>query len=163
MSFAKPVCVNDYEEIARHTLPRNAWDYYASGADSMQTLADNTAAFSKIRLRPRILVDVSNVSMTTSVLGHTIRNPICVAPSAMQRMAADHGECANARACAAMKNCMILSSWSTTSLEEVAAAGNAVCSAQEVPSHLPSPVRWFQLYVYKDRATTYSLVKRAEK
>ncbi|KAJ1916604.1 hypothetical protein IWQ60_008049 [Tieghemiomyces parasiticus] len=159
MATSKPVCVADFEVAARNLLPRNAWDYYASGAEDMYTLRDNTDAFARIRLRPRVLVDVSKIDLTTRVLDHTIRSPIGVSPSAMQRMAHDEGERATARACAAMDTCMILSSWSTTSMEDVAAAGRSVHSG--TTADLPSPVRWFQLYVYKDRATTRNLVERA--
>ncbi|KAJ1649535.1 Hydroxyacid oxidase 1 [Dispira simplex] len=163
MSLVKPVCIGDFEEIAKTVLPRNAWDYYASGAEAMQTLEDNRTAFSRIRLRPRVLIDVSRISLETQVLGQCIQSPIGVSPSAMQRMAHDEGERATARACAAMNTCMILSSWSTTCLEDVAEAGRSVRPDTPGKRDVPSPVRWFQLYVYKDRDTTRNLIKRAEK
>ncbi|KAJ1973078.1 hypothetical protein H4R33_007013, partial [Dimargaris cristalligena] len=164
MSQVRPVCVREYENIAKNILPRSAWDYYASGAEEMLTVQDNMDAYSRIRLRPRVLVDVSKIDLKTKVMGHTIQNPICVSPSAMQRMAHDAGEKATARACAKMRTCMILSSWSTTSLEDVDTAGREVSDDPSLAKRdLPSPTRWFQLYVYKDRDTTLNLVKRAEK
>jgi (S)-2-hydroxy-acid oxidase len=103
----------------------------------------------RLRLRPRIMRDVTKTSLRTSVLGIDVASPICLAPTAMQRMAHDDGEQATAAAAAKAGTLMTLSSWSTTALEEVAAAA-------------PDGKRWFQLYVYKDRVVTAQLVKRAE-
>lgn len=72
---------------------------------------------------PKILVDVTTVDMTTSILGVKVSSPICIAPTAMQRMAHPDGECATSRAAAKHDTLMTLSSWSTTALEDVAAAG----------------------------------------
>ena len=116
----------------------------------MITLRENRDAFSRLRLIPRILVDVSNIDMSTTVLGEKVSSPLCIAPTAMQQMAHPDGEKATSRASAKAGTLMTLSSWSTINLEEVAAAA-------------PAGYRWFQLYVYKDRAITQDLVKRAEK
>lgn len=145
-----PVNVAEYERYAKAVLPRNAHGYYASGSNDMITLRENRAAFSRLRLMPKVLIDVSKVDMQTTILGEKIAFPICIAPSAMQRMAHNDGECATSRASARHGTLMCLSSWSTTALEEVASAA-------------PQGLRWFQLYVYKDRVVTLDLVKRAEK
>ncbi|KJE92024.1 peroxisomal glycolate oxidase [Capsaspora owczarzaki ATCC 30864] len=145
-------CIDELEQHARTHLPKNAFDYYSSGANDQRTLAENRAAFYRLRFLPRILRDVSQVDLGVSLLNgtQTLASPICIAPTAMQRMAHPDGEIATARAAAASESLMILSSWSTTSIEDVAAAnGNA-------------GARWFQLYVYRDRAVTAQLVKRAE-
>jgi len=139
----------EYERYAKNNLPRNAHDYYASGSNDMITLRENRAAYSRLRLMPRILVDVSDISTKTSVLGVNIDSPICVAPTAMQKMAHPDGEVGTSKAAAAHNTLMCLSSWSTTALEEVASAA-------------PAGFRFFQLYVYKDRAVTLDLIKRAE-
>ncbi|KAF9332138.1 Hydroxyacid oxidase 1 [Podila minutissima] len=155
-----PISIADLEHNAHITLALNALDYYRSGANDMQTLKDNQDAFSRIRLRPRILRDVSKVDTQTTLLGHTVGSPICIAPTAMQRLANDAGEKATARAAAKAKKCMILSSWSTTSAEDTIEAG------KEVPEDLSSPglpLYWFQLYVYKDREVTEQLIRRVEK
>ncbi|CAM9793225.1 unnamed protein product [Ascophyllum nodosum] len=149
-----PVNIREFERHAQLMLSKNAFDYYASGSNDMVTLrenrrADRVAAFNRLRLRPRILRDVSKADTTTYVLGEKIASPICIAPTAMQRMAHDAGECATAAAAAKTGTLMTLSSWSTTALEEVAKAGG------------PGGARWFQLYVYKDRKITAELVKRA--
>ncbi|KAG0030629.1 Hydroxyacid oxidase 1 [Podila clonocystis] len=155
-----PISIADLEHNAHITLALNALDYYRSGANDMQTLKDNQDAYSRIRLRPRILRDVSKVDTQTTLLGHTVGSPICIAPTAMQRLANDAGEKATARAAAKARKCMILSSWSTTSAEDTIEAG------KEIPEDLSSsglPLFWFQLYVYKDREVTEQLIRRVEK
>nr|XP_054758291.1 2-Hydroxyacid oxidase 1-like [Lytechinus pictus] len=144
------VCLQDFEDFATKYLPKNALDYYRSGANSEQTLKDNRSAFESLRLYPRILRDVSVRDMSTTVLGQRLPYPIAIAPTAMQRMAHADGEVATARAATTMDTGMILSSWSTSSIEEVAEASG-------------KGLRWFQLYVYKDREVTRDLVKRAER
>ncbi|NXI54379.1 HAOX1 oxidase, partial [Chloroceryle aenea] len=146
----KPVCIADFEEYAKKFLPKSVYDYYRSGADDQETLADNIVAFSRWKLYPRVLRDVSVTDLSTSVLGHRISMPVCVGATAMQCMAHADGEMATAKACCAMGTGMLLSSWATCSIEEVAKAA-------------PNGLRWLQLYVYKDREVTKSLVKRAER
>uniref|UniRef100_A0A096M5S2 (S)-2-hydroxy-acid oxidase n=1 Tax=Poecilia formosa TaxID=48698 RepID=A0A096M5S2_POEFO len=149
------VCVSDYEEEARRILPKAVYDYYRSGADDQNTLADNVAAFNRWYLIPRVLRDVSVVDMSTSVLGHRLSMPLCVGSTAMQRMAHPAGETATARACKAVGTGMMLSSWATSSIEEVMSAMTS--------SPGSGGVLWMQLYIYKDRELTLSLVRRAEK
>ncbi|KAF9579897.1 Hydroxyacid oxidase 1 [Lunasporangiospora selenospora] len=155
-----PISLTDLEHNAHVTMSINALDYYRSGANEMQTLRDNQDAFSRIRLRPRILRDVSKVDTTTTLLGHPVSSPICIAPTAMQRLANDAGEKATARAAAKAKTCMILSSWSTTTAEDTIAAGREIPVDTETPG---LPLYWFQLYVYKDRVATEQLIRRVEK
>ncbi|KFP18287.1 Hydroxyacid oxidase 1, partial [Egretta garzetta] len=144
------VCIADFEEYAKKFLPKSVYDYYRSGADDQETLADNVAAFSRWKLYPRVLRDVSVMDLSASVLGQKISMPVCVGATAMQRMAHADGEAATAKACQAMGTGMMLSSWATSSIEEVAEAA-------------PAGLHWLQLYVYKDREVTKSLVKRAER
>ncbi|XP_040046158.1 2-Hydroxyacid oxidase 1 isoform X2 [Gasterosteus aculeatus] len=143
------VCVADFEEQAKKILPKAVYDYYCSGADEQNTLADNVAAFNRWRLVPRVLRDVSTVDLSVSLLGHRLNMPICVAATAMQRMAHPEGETATARACRAVGTGMMLSSWATSTIEEVMSAALG-------------GVMWLQLYIYKDRELTLSLVRRAE-
>jgi len=144
-----PINLHEYEDHARTHLPRQVYDYYCSGAHDQITLADNCAAFSRLVLRPRCLVDVSRIDTTTTILGERIISPICIAPTAMQRMAHPDGELATARAAAAHGTLMTLSSLSTTNLSELGKA-------------CPNSLRWFQLYVYRDRAVTLGLIRAAE-
>ncbi|XP_010517549.1 PREDICTED: peroxisomal (S)-2-hydroxy-acid oxidase GLO5-like [Camelina sativa] len=140
--------VMEYEKIAKEKLPKMVYDYYASGAEDQWTLQENRNAFSRILFRPRILIDVSNIDVSTTVLGFNISMPIMIAPTAMQKMAHPDGELATARATSAAGTIMTLSSWATCSVEEVASTGPGI--------------RFFQLYVYKDRNVVRQLVKRAE-
>jgi (S)-2-hydroxy-acid oxidase len=95
-----PVNIAEYERYAKSVLPRNAHDYYASGSNDMVTLRENRGAFSRLRLMPRILIDVSKITTETTILGARIPSPICIAPTAMQRMAHSDGEVATSKAAA---------------------------------------------------------------
>lgn len=140
--------IHDLETRARERLSEQAYDYYAGGADDELTVADNVAAWSRLRMRPRVLRDVSTVDTSTSVLGTPVRMPVLVAPVAAQRMADDAGEVAMARGAAAAGTLMTVSTIATVSLEDVAAAA-------------PDAPRWFQLYVRQDRGWARELVERA--
>ena len=144
----EPLTVDDYETLARERMERSAYDYYAGGAGEERTLAANRAAFDRIGLRPRVLVDVSAVDTSTTVLGTPLALPVMLAPTAFNRLAHPDGEMAAARAARAAGTIMIGSTLSTCALEEVSGAcGGGL---------------WFQLYVYKDRGMTRELVARAE-
>jgi 4-hydroxymandelate oxidase len=143
-----PINIYEYEAIAREKLTPMAYDYYASGAHDEITLRENHAAYDRIRLRYRVLRDISRRDISTTVLGQPIRLPVIVAPTAFHKLACEDGEVATVRAAGAAGTLMILSTLSTTSIEDVLAAATG-------------PV-WFQLYVYKDREATKALVQRAE-
>ncbi len=143
-----PVNISDLETIAREKLTREAYDYYASGAQDEVTLRENRAAYDRISLAYRVLVDVSRRDMATTVLGQPVAMPLLVAPTAFHRLATPEGELATARAAGAAGTVMILSTLSNTPVEDVVAAASG-------------PV-WFQLYVYRDRVVTEGLVRRAE-
>jgi 4-hydroxymandelate oxidase len=136
------------EEEARRVVGEMAYAYYAGACEAERLLAENITAWSRWRLIPRVLVDVSTISTATTVLGAPVPSPIMVAPTAIQRMAHPEGEVATARGAAAVGNAMTLSSLSTRSLEDVAAAA-------------PDSVRWMQVYVLRDRARTVDMVHRA--
>lgn len=148
--FHNFVCVNDFEENALKVLPINARDYYKSGANAETTLRNNQDAFKRLRIRPRILRDVSKRCSATKVLTHHVRVPIGVSPAAMQKMAHEDGEIGNAKAVGEVGGIFILSTLSSTSMEELA-------------EHTPNTIKWFQLYIYRDRGITKSLVQRAER
>lgn len=141
------ITVDDFEQTARELLPPMVFDYYAGGSGDEWTLRENRRAFDRWIIRPRVLVDASDVDLRTSVLGQAVPFPILLAPTAFQRMAHDEGELATARAAASLGALMVVSTIATVSLEEIAHTGVA---------------RWFQLYVLKDRDLTAELVKRAD-
>jgi isopentenyl diphosphate isomerase/L-lactate dehydrogenase-like FMN-dependent dehydrogenase len=144
----EPICVADYERLAEEALEPGAFGYYAGGAGDEQALAANVEAWRRLRLRPRVLVDVANVSTATTVLGTPVSMPLLVAPTALQRLAHPDGEAGMARAAAAAGTVMCLSTLATSTPAEVAAAA-------------PEAARWFQLYVFRDRGVTRSLVEQA--
>ncbi len=139
--------VFDFEEAARERLDPMTFDYYASGAHDEITLCDNHAAFDRLRLRYRVLRDVTRRDVSVRLLDRKLSMPILVAPTAFQKLAHPEGELAMARACGELGTAMILSTLSTTRMEDVTGAATG-------------PV-WFQLYVYRDRAATEDLVHRA--
>jgi len=138
----------ELQEAARERLPAITYDYYASGAHDEHTLRENEAAWARVHLHYRVLVDVSARDLSTTVLGTRVSMPILVAPTAFHRLACPDGELATARAASRARTVMCLSSLSNTGVEDVCAVSGG-------------PV-WFQLYVYRDRAATEALVARAE-
>ncbi|HVW17103.1 MAG TPA: alpha-hydroxy acid oxidase [Solirubrobacteraceae bacterium] len=138
----------DYEAAARTVLDAGVLGYYAGGAADERTLADNRAAFARRRLRPRVLVDVSEVSTETAVLGAPVAMPVLVAPTALHALAHADAEPGTARAAAAAGTVYCLSSLATTRPSDVAAAA-------------PGGRRWFQCYVFRDRAITSALLDEA--
>src|SRR5215472_4537390 len=112
----------ELELLARQKLSSMAYDYYASGAQDEQTLQENVAAWSRVALHYRVLVDVAARDAATSVLGASVSMPILVAPTAFHKLACAEGELATARAAARAGTIMILSSLSNTRVEDVCAA-----------------------------------------
>lgn len=140
--------LHDLEPLARERLHPQIYDFIAGGAEDEVSLRMNRAAFEAIEFRPRMLVDVSNVDTSTTVLGRTLPFPVMLAPVALHQLVHPEGELATARAAAGAGATMILSTMSSTRLEDVAAASDGP--------------KWFQLYCYGDPSVTERLVKRAE-
>src|SRR5579863_8494172 len=92
-----PINVLDYEALARAKMERIAWEYYAGGSDDEVTLRANRAAFEDIRLRPRVLVDISRIETATTVLGTPVSFPVLIAPTGYHMLAHPEGECATVR------------------------------------------------------------------
>jgi 4-hydroxymandelate oxidase len=136
-----------YEQLAKEHLSQMAFDYYSSGAWDEVTLRDNLAAFTRVKLRPKMLVDVSKINLTTQVLGESLQLPLLIAPMAFQCLADPEGEIATALAAEIAGVGMVLSTLATKSLEEVATVANGL--------------QWFQLYIHKDQGLTQALVQRA--
>jgi 4-hydroxymandelate oxidase len=141
--------LDDYERLAREHLPQYVYDYYAGGAEDETSVRDNRTSWSRVRLRPRMMVDIRERDLSTTVLGTPVSIPILTAPAAFNKLAHPDGESGVARATADAGIIQVLSTASTTTIEEVAAAA-------------PHGTRWFQLYVYRDREVTKMLVSRAE-
>ncbi len=143
-----PVEVADYLRLARGHLSPLAWEYISGGAGDEATLRWNEDAYQKIRLRPRNLIDVSRIDTRLSLFGQELESPILLAPLAYQRLAHPDGELATVKGAEAAGATILLSTFSTVTLEEVAATAKKP--------------HWFQLYVQPDREFTRTLVGRAE-
>ena len=141
--------VFDFEPVMRRNVPPAHFGYMASGIDDEVTLRANREGFLKFQLRPRRLVDVSRIDMSTEILGVREASPIIIAPVGGQRAYHAEGELAVARAAKAGGHRMMLSTATTSSVEEVTAARG-------------SPV-WYQLYATNKWEVARAFVRRAEK
>jgi isopentenyl diphosphate isomerase/L-lactate dehydrogenase-like FMN-dependent dehydrogenase len=146
--MAGPINVADYERLAAEKLDAGPLGYFSGGAGDELTLRENREAWRRWRLRPRMLVDVGEVSTATELLGTEVSMPIVIAPVAFQRMAHPDGEEGMARAAADAGALMCLSTIATARPSDVAQAA-------------PQGHRWFQLYVFRDRAISQALIDEA--
>lgn len=137
------------ETRARQVLDRAAYEYFAGGSDDEVTLRDNEASWQRLRLIPRVMRDLSSVTIEQILFGSQIAAPMLVAPMAFQRMAHPDGEVATARAAQSAGIPMVISTMATVTLEGIAAA---VGDSQ----------RWFQFYLHRDRGLSRRLLERAE-
>ncbi len=147
-AWEQAVNVADFEGIASERLDAGTLGYFAGGAADEVTLRENVAGWKRWRLRPRVLVDVSDVRTEVELLGGRSSMPICVAPVAVQKLAHPEGEVAMARAAAAAGTVMSLSTIATARPSEVAAAA-------------PGGRRFFQLYCFRDEGVTRALMEEA--
>jgi 4-hydroxymandelate oxidase len=144
----QPVCLTDFEPLAKAKMPHSSWEYLTGGAGDELTLRWNREAYESIRLKPHVLVDVSHLDTRVTLFGHEQAFPILLAPVAAQTLMHPEGELATVRGASAAHATMVLSSFSGTSLEDVSAATK-------------TPL-WFQLYAQTDHGFTRDLVQRAE-
>ncbi|CZR56133.1 related to glycolate oxidase [Phialocephala subalpina] len=144
--------INDIQEQANKKLPKLKREFFNSGSTAQQAVHENSTAFAKYRLRPRVLRNVANVDTGTTVLGSKISFPLCVSPAGIQAMAHPDGELATSRACAKRGINMGVSSFANYSIEEITKAGFEV-----------RPIKYvMQLYTMKDREMQVRIIKRAE-
>jgi len=140
--------VPDYERRAQACLPEIAWAYISGAAADEHTLRWNREAYDRLRLRPRVLVDVSKLDTRVTLLGRERPFPILLAPTAYQKLTHPEGDLATARGAGAAGATLVASIFATHTIEEIAAVAT-------------SPL-WFQLYVQPDRGFTRELVHRVE-
>lgn len=146
----KALTIWDLREIAKRRTPKAPFDYTDGSAESESSLNRARDAFAAVQFNPRILRDVSKVDLTTSVLGHKFSMPFGIAPTGFTRMMHSEGETAGALAAEKNGIPFCLSTLGTTDIETIT-------------STAPNGVNWFQLYMWKDRAASLELIKRAEK
>ena len=143
-----PVNIFEYEVLAKERLQPAEYDFIAGGATDEITLRRTRAVFEAIMLRPRMLVDISQPDLSTTVLGQRVPFPILVDPAGGHGRAHPEAELATVRAAGAMGTVMILSSGSTYTLEDVAQSATG-------------PI-WFQQYLYTDRSLSQRMAHRAQ-
>lgn len=143
-----PASINDYRNLAKKRLPRQIFDLIDGGALDEVTLGANCSDFQSLRLRQRVLRDVSNLKIGTRVLGQEMKMPVALAPIGLAGLAGRRGEAQGARAAekAGVPFCL-----STVS----------ICSVEEVRRATSAPF-WFQLYMMKDRGYVREMLGRAQ-
>ncbi|UJR32541.1 hypothetical protein I4U23_020003 [Adineta vaga] len=160
--------IEDYHQRAKDKLSPMIYDFYSTGADDQLTLIDNVHAFRRIKLRPKVLIDVSSHSMKDSIncqtrlLNSMVTSsfPCIIAPTALHRLANDeHGELATVRAAVACSTIMCVSTTASVSMERISDEHR-----QQIKLNYPQSTSqlWFQLYVLKNRTSTQRLIQRAE-
>jgi 4-hydroxymandelate oxidase len=142
------ISVNDFEEMARRLLPPAHWGYMASGVDDDRTYRANIDGYKKIELRARRLIDVSKPDLKVDLFGKTYDTPIFICPTGGHKMFHPEGEVATGRAAKSKNALQILSTVSSTSIEDVTQARG-------------EPV-WYQLYVPSKWENVETLVRRVE-
>ena len=143
-----PVNIFEFEDLARERLSKPVYDSIAGGAGDEISLRRNRVVYDSIMLRPRMLVDISQRDLSTTVLGQRIEFPVMIAPAGLQGRAHPDGELATARAAGALGTVMVVASGSTYSLEDVAQAATG-------------PI-WFQQFLFSDRGLTKAFAQQAE-
>ncbi|MBT8345035.1 MAG: alpha-hydroxy-acid oxidizing protein [Desulfofustis sp.] len=140
----------DFESVAAHTMTEEGWGYYSSGADDEITLRENHTAFQRVWFKPRILVNVKSIDMTTSILGVKSSFPLYFSATALGKLADDEGELAISRAAAVNDVVYMLPTLSSYSLDEM------------LDVRHPGQTQFAQLYVNPKRERTIEYVKRLE-
>ncbi len=138
----------DFEALAHKHISHGAWERIQGGAADEITLGWNREAYNHIRLRPRVLLDVSKLDTRVKLFGQELPFPIILAPTGAQGFVYPEGELAVARGAGAAQAILVISSSASILVEEVAKKATGTV--------------WFQLYVQRDRAFTRDLVERAE-
>ena len=140
--------IYDLRDIAKRRTPQAPFDYTEGSADQEISLTRARQAFEDIEFQPRVLRDVSEVDLSSIVLGKKVALPFGIAPTGFTRMKHTEGEIAGSGAAAAAGIPFALSTMGTLSIEDVAA-------------NAPDGRNWFQLYMWKDRERSMALVERA--
>jgi 4-hydroxymandelate oxidase len=138
----------DFEQMAASKMTSMAYEYVASGAADEVTLRWNRESFDNIKLKTAVLNDVTKLDTTLSIFGQELAHPILIAPTAFHKIMHPEAEAATAKGAACASATYVVSSFTTTPLEEIA--------------QIATEPLWFQLYVRDDRAYTKDLIQKAE-
>lgn len=139
--------ITRFEPLARQRLSQMAYDYVRSGGCDEISMQRNRQGFERLQLAPNVLVDVSQLDTRVNLFGGEMESPILLAPVAYHRLYHPEGELATARGAGAAGAAFVISSFTTTAIDEIA-------------RNTQRPI-WFQLYVQRDRAFTKDMVQRA--
>jgi 4-hydroxymandelate oxidase len=150
------VTLADYEPHAQARMTPNAWAYVSGGGADEITLRANREAFDRLRLRGRVLADMTGAHTRVTLFGRTLDYPILLAPTAHQKLFHPDGELATVEGATAMRAAMVVSTEASVTLEAIAQA-----SAAAAPDRHATPL-WFQLYLQADRGFVRALVERVE-
>ncbi len=146
--LASAATIWDLRSVAMHHVPRAVFDYTDGAAETETSLQRSRDAFSSVEFRPRVLRDVSDVDLSTTLLGRASAMPLVFAPTGFTRLMHQAGEPAVLRVAERLGIPYALSTLGTTSPEDLAAVA-------------PHADRWFQLYIWDDRAAVLDLLRRA--
>jgi len=140
--------VEDLRQIARRKIPRAFFEFVDHGSYDQITLGANREELKAIRFRQKVLIDADNRSLSTTMLGEKVSMPVAIAPTGLTGLIHGDGEILGARAAEAAGVRFCLSTMSICSIEDVRAATKAPF--------------WFQLYVFRDRGFSESVIERAK-
>ncbi|KAF2723144.1 hypothetical protein K431DRAFT_283308 [Polychaeton citri CBS 116435] len=146
-------CYNlmDFEAVARRVMKKSAWAYYSSGADDEITMRENHSAYHKIWFRPRVLVDVETVDLSTTMLGTKVSIPFYVTATALGKLGNPEGEVVLTRGARKHNVIQMIPTLASCSFDEIVDAKEG------------DQVQWLQLYVNKERSITKRIIEHAER
>ena len=148
--------IHDLESMAKRNVTKEAWDYLVSGADDEVTMRENAAAFRRVWLVPRILVNVSNLDLSTKVLGRNFRLPLYITACALGKLYHPDGEITLTRGAKASGIAQMGPTLGSCSMKDIAR------EARKLAGKGAMQPLWWQLYVNKDRDLTKKIVQTAE-
>ncbi|KAG8672816.1 hypothetical protein FPOAC2_06224 [Fusarium poae] len=146
-------CINisDFEKVAQNVMKITSWNYYSTGSDDEFTLEENNTSFQQIRFRPKVMINVEHVDISTTFLGSRTSAPIYISATAHAKLGDPKGEITMTRASNKHDIIQMIPLYSSFPLEDIT-------SARE-----PDRTQWFQVYVKKDRNVTRRAIENAEK
>ncbi|RGP80060.1 l-lactate dehydrogenase cytochrome [Fusarium longipes] len=145
------ISISDFEAVAQNAMNPKSWNYYSTGSDDEFTLRENITAFRQIRFRPKVMVNVERVDISTTFLGSRTSAPIYISATAHAKLGDPEGEITLARASSKHDIIQMIPLYSSFPLDEITKARG------------PDRTQWFQVYVKKDRNVTRRAVENAEK
>jgi 4-hydroxymandelate oxidase len=145
--LASVLTLDEFERLSQQFMSSAAYAYVAGGAGSELTVAENRAAFNRIRLNPRVLVDVTRIDTTAHLLGRYYDYPILLAPTGYHKLLHPEGEIETVKGANLAGTTLVAAAFSTVAIEEMSATAKR-------------PL-WFQIYVQSDREFTKALIDRA--